>query len=150
LARRALVAVVLGTCALLPGTAQAGTYDVYSCKFGSSFYGNNAWTPVNASLRGDPSFSAPDVTCTAPGDPLTAILRAANFGRGVSSQLQFAAPLNTRISDYTVDLTHRYSVTGSANPAGGTYRNNDPGVVAYVTSDKHYWGAGPVTKTVSL
>jgi hypothetical protein len=169
LGSRLVVALVLGACAALPAVANAGSYDVYSCKFGSSFYGNNAWTPINASLGGDPSFSAPDATCTTPGDPLTAILRAANFGRGVSSQLQFAAPPNTRISDYTVDLTHRYSVTGSPNPAGGTYRNNstftmavfgqyafsltgeyDPGVVAYVTSDKHYWGAGPVTKTVSL
>jgi hypothetical protein len=62
-------------------------------------------------------------------------------------------------------------VTGSANPAGGVYRNNstftmavfgayafsltgeyDPGVIGYVTGPpNHYWGGGgPVTQTVTL
>jgi hypothetical protein len=150
--------------------AHAGTYDVYSCKFGPNFYGNNAWVAVNNSGAGDPTYSAPDTTCTSAGDPLTAILRAANFAQGVSSELLFAAPTDTRITDFTVNLRHRYAVTGSANPAGGAYRNNStftmatfgawaysltgeyaPNVVAYVTTpDQHYWGAGPVDKTVTL
>jgi hypothetical protein len=169
LARRALLAIVVCAGALLPATAHAGTYDVYSCKFGPSFYGNNAWAGVNNAGGGDPSFSAPDTTCASPGDPLIAVLRPANYGRGVSSVLQLTPPPDTRITDFTVMLRHRYSVTGSANPAGGTYRNNStytmatfgawaysltgeyaPDVVAYTTTDLHYWGAGPVDKTVTL
>jgi hypothetical protein len=169
LGRRALLALVLGGCALLPASAQAGSFDVYSCKVGANFYGNNAWVGVNNFGGGDPSFSAPDTTCIGPGDPLIAVLRAANYACGVSSVLQFTAPPDTQITDFTVDLRHRYSVTGSANPAGGTYRNNstytmatfgtwaysltgefDAGVVAYTTADKHYWSAGPIDKTVTL
>jgi hypothetical protein len=91
--------------------------------------------------------------------------------KGVSSQVLFSAPVDTRITDYSVQLVHRYSVTGSANPAGGVYRNNstlkmavfgayafsltgeyDPGVIGYVTGPpNHYWGGGgPVTQTVTL
>ena len=163
------LAVVAALAARSP-VAHAGTYDVYSCKFGPNFYGNNAWVAVNNAGAGDPTFSAPDTTCTGAGDPLTAILRAANFARGVSSVLLFTAPQGTQITDFTVNLRHRYAVTGSANPAGGAYRNNstytmatfgswaysftgeyDPSVVAYVNDpDHHYWGAGPVDKTVTL
>jgi hypothetical protein len=171
LVRRAVVALVLGAFAAPPAVAQAGSYDVYSCKFGSSFYGNNAWVAVNNAGGGDPSYSAPDVVCATPGDPLIAILRAANFGKGVSSELLFTPPADTRITDYTLGLRHRYSVVGSANPAGGTYRNNstftmavfgayafsltgeyDPGVATYVSAaPSHYWGAGgPVDQTVTL
>jgi hypothetical protein len=171
LARRAVIALVLGACAAFPAAAHAGSYDVYSCKFGSAFYGNNAWTAVNNAGGGAPSYSAPDVTCATPGDPLIAVLRAANFGKGVSSQVLFSSPVDTRITDYSVQLVHRYSVTGSANPAGGVYRNNstftmavfgayafsltgeyDPGVIGYVTGPpNHYWGGGgPVTQTVTL
>jgi hypothetical protein len=32
-----LLAAVFGACALAPAAANAGTYDVYSCKFGSAF-----------------------------------------------------------------------------------------------------------------
>jgi hypothetical protein len=46
-ARRALLGLVVGACALTPAAAHAGTYDVYSCTFGGGVYGNNAWAAVN-------------------------------------------------------------------------------------------------------
>jgi hypothetical protein len=165
------VALVLAACALLPAAAHAGSYDVYSCKFGSSFYGNNAWAGVNNAGGGDPSYTAPDAACPTPGDPLIAVLRPANYGQGVSSQLRFTSPADTRITDFTLQLRHRYSVVGSANPAGGTYRNNSTytmavfgayafsltgeyatDVIAYVSANpSRYWGAGgPVDQTVTL
>jgi hypothetical protein len=55
LVRRAAIALVLSAFAALPAAAHAGSYDVYSCKFGSAFYGNNAWTAVNNAGGGDPS-----------------------------------------------------------------------------------------------
>jgi hypothetical protein len=168
---RALL-VVLGTLAAGAAwapLADAGSYNVYSCTFGGGFYGNNAWVPVNNSLGGDPSYSAPDATCATPKDPLVAVLRAANFGKGVSSELRFTAPVDTRVNDFTVLLRHRFAVTGSPNPVGGVYRNNstftmatfgpwaysltgeyDGGVVTYTGQEQHYWGAGPVDKTVTL
>ena len=35
--RRAILAFVLGAC-VVPASAHAGSYDVYSCKFGSSYH----------------------------------------------------------------------------------------------------------------
>ena len=78
--RRALLAAVLGACALAPATALAGSYDVYSCKFGSAFYGNNAWAGVNNAGAGDPAFTAPDTTCANASDPLIALMRPAAAG----------------------------------------------------------------------
>jgi hypothetical protein len=171
LVRSTVVALILGAGALLPAAAHAGSYDVYSCKYGSSFYGNNAWVGVNNAGGGDPAFTVPDASCASTGDPLIAIMRAANFGQGVSSQLLFTSPADSRITDFTLQLRHRYSVVGSANPAGGTYRNNSTytmavfgayafsltgeyaaDVIGYVSANpSRYWGAGgPVDQTVTL
>ena len=43
MARWALVALAVAGGALLPASAHAGTYDVYSCSFGGKLYPNNAW-----------------------------------------------------------------------------------------------------------
>jgi hypothetical protein len=79
-AGRGLLALVatLATGALCAPLAHAGTYDVYSCKFGSSFYGNNAWAGVNNSGAGDATFTAPDTTCANAADPLIALMRPGN------------------------------------------------------------------------
>ena len=66
MARGALLAAVFGAYALTPAVANAGTYDVYSCKFGSAFYGNNAWVGVNNAGAGDPAFTLPDATWRTP------------------------------------------------------------------------------------
>ena len=104
--RRAVIALVLGACAARPATAHAGRYDVYSCKVGSSFYGNNAWAPINNSGAGDPNFTAPDTTCSNAADPLVALMRpgnaatpTVNYAPGVYSALRLSAPANTRITD---------------------------------------------------
>ena len=73
--RRPVLAAVLGACALAPATAQAGSYDVYSCKVGSAFYGNNAWAGVNNAGAGDPTYTVPDTTCANASDPLIALMR---------------------------------------------------------------------------
>ena len=75
LVRRALVAAVLGACALGPATAQAGTYDVYSCKVGSAFYANNAWVASNYPNGGTATLFTADTTCKSSGDVLVAALR---------------------------------------------------------------------------
>jgi hypothetical protein len=96
LARRALLAAVLGAFALAPAPAHARSYDVYSCKVGSALYGNNAWVGGNNAGSGDPSFTVPDATCSSPPDPLVALMRPGNattpnvaYAPGISSSLVF-------------------------------------------------------------
>jgi hypothetical protein len=163
--RRTALAVALASCALLPASAYAGTYDVYSCKFGPSFYGNNAWTPAVAPAGGAASAFTTDTTCSSASDPLMAAFQAGvAYAPGASAQLQFLPPPNTTITNYTLNLEQLYSVVGQASDPntafvmttfgpyaftlGGQY---DAGVTNYVTADQHYWGAaGPFDKTVTL
>lgn len=165
---------ILATGALCAPLAHAGTYDVYSCKFGSSFYGNNAWADAS-STSGDP-LTAPDKTCVSSGDPLVALLRPAAvaltnqaYAAGVYSALRVTPPADTRITDFTVTLRHVWD-TRTTDAMGVRTQNNtaytmavfgayafsltgqyDLGVVTYVTSEGHYLGAsGPIDKTVTL
>ena len=169
--RRALLATVLGACALLPATAHAGTYDVYSCKFGSNFYGNNAWVG-RQQLRsaGDPTFTAPDTTCANAGDPLVALMRPGNaatpnvaYAPGSRPSLILTPPVDTRITDFNLSraplLQHvheqqrhayaeqhrlharRRSVAYGVSLTGQW--DADAAVrPASINADKHYYGAG--------
>jgi hypothetical protein len=167
--RRALVAAVLGACALLPATAHAGTYDVYSCKFGSGFFGNNAWTDAS-STSGDP-LTTPDKSCTSSGDPITALLQPGtstvlnqSYAAGVFSALRFTAPTDTRITDFTVSLRHRYTANTNSS---GTHTANNTGYTLFefgsngvtltgawdatqtsaINTEQHWYGAGAATDT---
>jgi hypothetical protein len=158
LAKRALLALaMLGACALAPAAAHAGTYDVYSCTFGGSVYGNNAWAAVNNSGAGDPSYTVPDATCAERNDPLVALMRPGNpavptvaYAPGISSALNFALAPDTRISDFTLSLRHWFSTPGNVGftllvfgANGVTLTGNyDPFVVTYVNNDKRYFGGG--------
>jgi hypothetical protein len=159
------VALVVAGCALMPATAHAGTYDVYSCKFGPNFYGNNAWTPFVAAAGGNTALFTTDTTCASPGDPLIAAFQAnVAYAPAASAQLQFLPPPNTTITNYTMSLEQLYSVVGQASDPNtafvmttfGPYAftlagQYDAGVINYVTADQHYWGAaGPFDKTVTL
>jgi hypothetical protein len=165
LARRLVVVLALGGCALLPATAHAGTYDVYSCKFGPNFYGNNAWKPAVAAAGGNPAMFTTDTTCNSPGDVLAAAFQAnVAYAPGASAQLQLIVPPSTTIADYTLTLRQIYSVAGQASDPNtafvmttfGPYAftlagQYDGGVINYVDQDKHYWGAaGPIDRTVTL
>lgn len=165
MARRALAVAVLGACALAPATAHAGTYDVYSCKVGSAFYGNNAWTAANNPNGGTATLFTADTTCTGNGDVLNAALQAnVQYPIGSYAALAFVPPANTKISDYTVTLRQLYTAAGmNSDPntpfvmatfglyaftLAGSY---DTGVINYVTQDAHYWGAaGPIDKTITI
>jgi hypothetical protein len=165
LARRALAVAVLGACALAPATAHAGSYDVYSCKVGSAFYGNNAWTASNNPNGGTATLFTADTSCTSPNDVLTAALQpSVQYPVGSSAALAFVSPPNTKITDYSLTLRQLYTAAGlNSDPntpyvmtTFGSYAftlagNYDAGVVNYVTPDGHYWGAaGPIDKTVTL
>jgi hypothetical protein len=165
LVRSTVVALILGACALLPAAAHAGSYDVYSCKYGSSFYGNNAWVPSIAPAGGNVALFTADATCAVPGDVLAAALQpSVSYAPASSAALVISAPPNTKITDYTLALRQLYSAAGlnmdpntpfvmtTFGPYAFTLAGNyDAGVVAYVTQDAHYWGAaGPIDKTVTL
>ncbi|HEX6742581.1 MAG TPA: carboxypeptidase-like regulatory domain-containing protein [Solirubrobacteraceae bacterium] len=163
--RRALIVAVLGACALAPATATAGSYDVYSCKVGSAFYGNNAWTASNNPNGGTATRFTADTTCTSPGDVLNAALQpSVQYPIGSYAALSFVSPPNTKIADYIVTLRQIYSAAGLASDPNtpfvmttfGPYAftlagNYDAGPINYVTQDGHYWGAaGPIDKTITL
>jgi hypothetical protein len=165
LARRALLSCALIACAVVPASAHAGSYDVYSCAFGPNFYGNNAWKPAVAAAGGNPALFTTDSVCTGAGDVLVAGFQAnVAYAPASSAQLQFIPPVNTVITDYTLSLHQRYSVAGQASDPNtafvmttfGPYAftlagQYDAGVIAYVDQDKHYWGAaGPIDKSVTI
>jgi len=165
LAKRSLLIVVLGACALLPATARAGTYDVYSCQFGPSFYANNAWTANVAAAGGNTALFTTDTTCSKPGDVLAAAFQAnVAYAPGASAQLRFLPPPNTRLTDYTLSLRQLYSVAGQASDPNtafvmttfGPYAftlagQYTAGVIDYVNQDQHYWGAaGPIDRSITL
>jgi hypothetical protein len=161
LARRALAAVVLSACAVLPATAHAGTYDVYSCKFGASFYGNNAWTGVNTPGAGDATFTAPDTTCANAADPLIAIMRPGTaavpnpaYAAGVSSALRVGVPADTRITDFTLNLRHWFSTPSNVGfnlfqfgtkgvSLAGSWDSTPAGDQAAINTEKHWYGTPP-------
>jgi len=173
------VAAVLGACALMPAAAHAGTYDVYSCKFGSAFYGNNAWVGVNNAGAGDPAFTVPDATCANASDPLIALMRPGNattpnvaYTPGISSSLVFTPPADTRITDFSLSVRHLFNTF--TNSSGTHTQNNtgftlvafggvgvsltgqwdaNPPQAASINGDHHYYGAGgpaPDTGVVAL
>jgi hypothetical protein len=144
------------TCAPL---AHAGSYDVYSCKFGPGFYGNNAWVPINNSGAGDPTFTAPDTTCSNASDPLVALMRPAAAGgtvayaANVSSALRLSAPVDTRITDFTVTVRHWFSAPSNLGfnllqygtkgvSLAGNWDSNPVGDEAAINAEKHWYGAG--------
>jgi hypothetical protein len=154
----ALAATVAAVAACAPA-AQAGTYDVYSCKFGPNFYGNNAWVAVNNAGAGDPTYTAPDAACPSPGDPLIAIMRPAAagatvaYGAGVSSQLRFNVPADTRITDFTLSLRHWFSTPSNVGfnlfqfgskgvSLAGSWDSNPAGDQAAINAEKHWYGGG--------
>jgi hypothetical protein len=179
LVRRALLAAVFGAYALTPAVANAGTYDVYSCKFGSAFYGNNAWVGVNNAGAGDPAFTVPDATCANASDPLIALMRPGNattpnvaYTPGISSSLVFTPPADTRITDFSLSVRHLFNTF--TNSSGTHTQNNtgftlvafggvgvsltgqwdaNPPQAASINGDHHYYGAGgpaPDTGIVAL
>ena len=179
MARGALLAAVFGAYALTPAVANAGTYDVYSCKFGSAFYGNNAWVGVNNAGAGDPAFTVPDATCANASDPLIALMRPGNattpnvaYTPGISSSLVFTPPADTRITDFNLSVRHLFNTF--TNSSGTHTQNNtgftlvafggvgvsltgqwdaNPPQAASINGDHHYYGAGgpaPDTGVVAL
>jgi hypothetical protein len=165
LGRGAAIALVLGAMAALPAAAHAGSYDVYSCKVGSSFYGNNAWVASISPAGGNPALFTADTTCAAPGDVVMAALQpSVSYAPASSAAVVLTAPANTRITDYTMTLRQLYTAAGlnmdpntpfvmtTFGPYAFTLAGNyDAGVINYVTADLHYWGAaGPIDRTVTL
>ena len=167
--RRAIVAFVLGACVVLPASAHAGSYDVYSCKFGSSFYGNNAWVAVDRAGRWQRSALHRRHHVREP--PAIALCGrryspACSTRRRSSAGLAFLPPTNTRITDYAVTLRQLLHARRGLN-IGSQHSVRHVDVrpvcvrarratttrasVAYVTQDQHYWGAaGPIDKTRDL
>jgi hypothetical protein len=164
LLRRALVALALGAGALLPATARAGTYNVYSCAFGGSFYANNAW--VADGVYAAPPNGTVDTQCGASGDVISAALSpGVTLGLGWAG-LTFRPPPGASLSDFTVEVRHRHvddTADGVSNNTAGLFRygegffsgagNLRAGDAATLGAEGHFWGNGAsptdVTRTIS-
>jgi hypothetical protein len=162
LGRRALIALAIAGGVLAPPTAQAGTYDVYSCAFGANLYPNNAWV-ADGTYAGAPNGSV-DTQCGAAGDVISAALSP---GVTLATQgwagLTFNPPSGTTISDFVVRVRHQYTedaADGNSQTAGlfrfgdgffsgiGNLRADE---ATYLTKEGHFWGGGsPLDTTVTL
>jgi hypothetical protein len=162
LARRALAALAVAGASLLPATAYAGTYNVYSCSFGGNLYPNNAWVADGAYAA--PPNGTVDTQCGAAGDVLSAALSP---GVTLATQgwagLTFNPPSDTTISDFVVRVRHQYAedaADGNSQTAGlfrfgdgffsgiGNLRADE---ATYLTKEGHFWGGGsPLDTTVTL
>ena len=167
MAGRALIVAVLGACALAPATATAGSYDVYSCKVGSAFYGNNAWAGANNAGARDPAFTAPKTTCANASDPLVALMRPAAAGATVayaapaSSALHLDAPADTRITDFALTVRHWFSTPSNVGfnlllfgtkgvSLAGAWDSTSAGDQAAINAERHWYGAGAAVDSGSV
>lgn len=164
MARWALVALAVAGGALLPASAHAGTYDVYSCSFGGKLYPNNAWVADGAYAA--PPNGTVDTQCAGPGDVLSAALRTGvTFGLGWAG-LTFRPPPGASLSDFTVEVRHLHVddvSDGVSNNTAGLFRygegffsgagNLRAGDAAALGAEGHFWGSGAsptdVTRTLS-
>jgi hypothetical protein len=165
LGRRSLIAAALAGAALLPATAHAGTYDVYSCAFGGNLYPNNAWV-ADGGYAGAPNGTVDTQCGTAAGDVISGALNPGiSFAALGWAGLTLIPPGGTTISDFTVQVRHRYvddTSDGTANNTAGLFRygegffsgigNLRAGDAAVLAPEGHWWGNGasPTDVTVTL
>ena len=164
MARRALVVLAIAGSALLPTTARAGTYDVYSCAFGGKLYPNNAWV-ADGVYAAAPNGSV-DTQCGTAGDVLSAALSpGVTLGLGWAG-LTFRPPAGATLTDFTVTVRHRHVddvSDGVSNNSAGLFRygegffsgagNLRAADAAVLAPEGHFWGNGAsptdVTRTIS-
>src|SRR4051794_37507755 len=89
---------------LLPATARAGTYHVYTCAAGGGSYANNAWT---ASAATGVSI---DSTCAGNSTALL-VTSGATMPNNTSAALAFRAPAGDTIADFALTRSLSYSDT---------------------------------------
>jgi len=165
LGRRTLIAAALAGGALLPATAHAGTYDVYSCAFGGNLYPNNAWV-ADGGYASAPNGTVDTQCGTADSDVISGALNPGiSFAALGWAGLTLLPPSGTTISDFTVRVRHRYvddTSDGTANNTAGLFRygegffsgigNLRAGDAAVLGPEGHWWGNGasPTDVTVTL
>jgi hypothetical protein len=136
---RIVVALALAVALLAPAGAQAGTYDVVSCRAPGANGGNLAWTPgYGAYPNPDPQPTQFDVVQECPG-PRSFLLARSRAVDGVdafwahSAYFRFDAPPFTTIS--TIRLwRHGQSVRADTADGGAdewrVFAQNDDGVLS--------------------
>jgi hypothetical protein len=164
LGRRALIALALVVGALVPATAHAGTYNVFSCSFGGKLFPNNAW--VADGIYASAPNGTVDTQCGGSGDVISAALSpGVTLGLGWAG-LTFRPPAGATLSDFTVTVRHMHvddTTDGVANNTAGLFRygegffsgagNLRAGDAATLAAEGHFWGNGvsptDVTRTIS-
>jgi hypothetical protein len=164
LGRRALIALTVASGVLLPASANAGTYNVYSCSFGGNLYPNNAW--VADGVYAVAPYGSVDTHCGTAGDVLAAALSpGVTFGPGWAG-LTFRPPAGASLSDFTVTVRHWHVddiSDGVPNNTAGLFRYGEgffsgagdvrAADAAVLAPEGHFWGNGAsptdVTRTIS-
>jgi hypothetical protein len=128
LGRRTPFAAALASAALLPATAHAGTYDVYSCAFGGNLYPNNAWV-ADGGYASAPNGTVDTQCGTADSDVISAALNpGVSFAALGWARLTLLPPSGTTISDFTVRVRHRHvddTSDGVTNHTARLFRYGD-------------------------
>jgi hypothetical protein len=105
---RMFVAAALAVALLVPATARAGTYHVYTCAAAGKVWPNAAWRAVALSgVTIDSSCSGSSIGLSAPANATSA--------NNTSAALVFTAPGGTRIADFALTRSLDYTDTAKAN-----------------------------------
>src|SRR3954452_3010091 len=105
---RISVAAALALALLVPASAHAGTYHVYTCAAAGKVWPNTAWRAVAASgVTLDSSCSGNSIALSAPA--------GATSPNNTSAALVFTSPAGTRIADFALTRQLDYTDTANAN-----------------------------------
>src|SRR3954452_2973495 len=105
---RISVAAALALALLVPATAHAGSYHVYTCAAAGKVWPNAAWRAAAASgVTVDNSCSGNAIGLSAPAGAIAA--------NNTSAALVFTSPAGTRIADFALTRALDYTDTANAN-----------------------------------
>jgi hypothetical protein len=103
-----IAAAAVAALLLLPATASAGTYHVYTCAAGGKVWPNSAWRATAA------AGVSVDSTCAGNSIAL-AVPAGTSMANNASAALTFTSPPGTTIADFALTRQLDYTDTAAAN-----------------------------------
>jgi hypothetical protein len=104
-----IVAAVVSVLLLLPATARAGTYHVYTCAAGGKVWPNAAWAATGA------TGASVDSSCAGNQIAISVPAAAAAMPNNAAAALTFTSPPGTTIADFALTRQLDYTDAAAAN-----------------------------------
>src|SRR3954468_11971576 len=104
-----IVAAVVTVLLLLPATARAGTYHVYTCAAGGKVWPNSAWAATGA------TGASVDSSCAGNQIAISVPAAAAAMPNNAAAALTFTSPPGTTIADFALTRQLDYTDAAAAN-----------------------------------